>query len=206
VYADFLFTQLIRVSENMWIPAQVNYFNSPAPSPLLSIQKRSRKNSSLLYNRATHTAAYFTALFIIIPVVFFSKLYNYFCYQKNEVKKSLLLLILKNFQRSKIITDIYRLTSGLSTTDLFQIQASTEDSKKTYSEDRLFSRLPLPSALPRMWIRGNELLHRQKRPLDVKIYTPFFRIVSWAILVPKILCLKMGITWLNNIFLLMAGF
>jgi hypothetical protein len=25
-------------------------------------------------------------------------------------------------------------------------------------------------------------------------------------LVPKILCLKMGITWLNNIFLLMARF
>jgi hypothetical protein len=67
--------------------------------------------------------------------------------------------------------------------------------------------LPLPSALPHMWIHGNELLHRQKRPLDVKIYTPFFRIASWAIfLVPKFLCLKMGITWLNNIFLLMAGF
>jgi hypothetical protein len=104
--------------------------------------------------------AYFTALFIIIPVVFqrnlkavsqdFSKLCNYFCYQKKEVKKSLLLLILRNFQRSKIITDIYRFPSGLSTTDLFQIQASTEDSKKTYSEDRLFSRLPLPSALPHM--------------------------------------------------------
>jgi hypothetical protein len=45
----------------------------------------------------------------------FSKLNSCFCYQKNEVKKSLLLLILKNFQRSKIITDIYRFTSGLST-------------------------------------------------------------------------------------------
>jgi hypothetical protein len=47
-------------------------------------------------------------------------------------------------------TDIYPFPSGLDTTDLFQIQASTEDSKKTYSEDRLFSALPLPSALPHM--------------------------------------------------------
>jgi hypothetical protein len=124
----------------------------------------------------------------------FSKLCNCFCCQKNEVKKFLLLLILKNFQRSKIITEFTDSHQDFSTTDLFQIQASTEDSKKTYSENRLFSRLPLPSALLRMWVRGNELLHRQKCPLDVKIHTPFFRIASWAILVLKILCLKMGIT------------
>jgi hypothetical protein len=47
---------------------------------------------------------------------------------KEQVEKSLLLLILKNFQRSKKVTNIYRFTSGLlSTTDPFQIQASTGD-------------------------------------------------------------------------------
>jgi hypothetical protein len=47
---------------------------------------------------------------------------------KEQVEKSLLLLILKNSQRSKKSQNIYRFTSGLlSTTDLFQIQASTGD-------------------------------------------------------------------------------
>jgi hypothetical protein len=69
---------------------------------------------------------------------------------KERSQKIFALFILKNFQQSKIITDIYRFPSGLSTIDLFQIQASTEDSKKTYSEDRLFSVMPLPSALPHM--------------------------------------------------------
>jgi hypothetical protein len=46
---------------------------------------------------------------------------------------------LKNFQRSKKVTNIFRFTSGLlRTTDLFQIQTSTEDSKRTYLEGRLF--------------------------------------------------------------------
>jgi hypothetical protein len=52
-----------------------------------------------------HTAAYFTALLSIFQLFFKEikgtasqesfKLYNYFCSQKNEVKKSLLLLIFK---------------------------------------------------------------------------------------------------------------
>jgi hypothetical protein len=46
---------------------------------------------------------------------------------------------LKNFQRSKKVTNIYRFTSGLlSTTDLFQIQTSTEASNGTHLKHRLF--------------------------------------------------------------------
>jgi hypothetical protein len=132
------------------------------PPPLYRPFKRKGPEKFFTTVQQSHIhSGIFHSTFIIIPVVFsekfkgtvsqdFSKLYNCFCCQKNKVKKSSLLLILKNFQRSKNITDIYQFTSGLSTTHLFQIQASTEDSKKTYSEDRLFSRLPLPSALPHM--------------------------------------------------------
>jgi hypothetical protein len=80
----------------------------------------------------------------------FSKLKVAFALQKKEVRKSLFCSFLKNFQRSKNYHCIYRFPSGLVTTDLYQTHASTEDSKKTYSKDRLCPALPLPSALPHM--------------------------------------------------------
>jgi hypothetical protein len=136
---------------------------TPPPLPL-SIQLVQRKiyhytNLTEPYRRLIsqhfyHYSSCFKRILKVQCHKIFQKLL--FSHKKLEVRKSLLLLILKNFQWSKIITDIYRFPPGLDTTDLFQIQASTEDSKKTYSEDRLFSRLPLPSSLPRMWIRGYE--------------------------------------------------
>jgi hypothetical protein len=46
----------------------------------------------------------------------------------------------KKLSTKQKVTNIYRFTSGLlSTTNLFQIQASTGDSKETYLKHRLFS-------------------------------------------------------------------
>jgi hypothetical protein len=176
-------------------PSQPNLFYCPA-SPLHtahSVVKRKNlftivfkqsRTSGNLYSTFHHYFQLFSKNFKGTVSQDFSKTYSCFCSQKKEVRKSLFYSFLKNFQRSKIITDIYRFPSGLDTTYLFQIQASTKDSKKTYSEDRLCFVLPLPRALPHMWIRGNGSIAAPERLLEVKICTPFFRIASWA-LVPK---------------------
>jgi hypothetical protein len=63
-----------------------------------------------------------------------------FAAKRTKLKNHCFCSFLKNFQRSKKVTNIYRFTSGLlSTTDPFQIQASTGDSKETYLKHRLFS-------------------------------------------------------------------
>jgi hypothetical protein len=52
-------------------PAQLNCFKQPRPSPLLTIQrKKVHINTSLLYNRAAYTAAYFTSLISLIQLLF----------------------------------------------------------------------------------------------------------------------------------------
>jgi hypothetical protein len=111
------------------------------------------------------------------------------------------LLILKNFQRSKKVTNIYRFTSGLlSTTDPFQIQASTGDSKETCLKHRLFS---LPgSSVCHVCVRGNaSCIWGPKNTPDVEKWNPLFGMAFGTFWGPKKPFVFRWVSFNNVIFL-----